>query len=126
MVWCTCPIRCKGGREVAKKTRAKHRKELRDRELERLVREHLPDSITPLPSPSRKRQRSDDDGAHGSRGKRAKRARENHGSEDEMETPFVRVPADRFPAKINVTTNRLFDAMNSEPGTRHQMIMEKV
>ena len=36
MAWCTCPVRCKGGREVAERTRTKHEKELRDQERQRL------------------------------------------------------------------------------------------
>jgi len=100
MAWCTCPIRCKGGREVADRTRAKHRKELRDEELERLAREYIPDYVTPPSNSSRKRQRFDDNGTHGSRGERAKRARGNRVSGDEMETPFVSALAELSQPKL--------------------------
>jgi len=99
MAWCTCPIRCKGGCKVADSTRARHQKEFLDRELDplRAVRENIPDRVTPLSNPSRKIQRSDDNGTHGTC---SKRTRVNHGSGDETGTPFVRALAGLSPLEL--------------------------
>jgi len=123
MAWCTCPIRCKGGREVADRTRAKHQKELRHRESERPVWEHIPDCATPPSNPSRKRHRSDDNGTHETCDQRAGKPKGTTGQEMRQNTVCKSVGRS-FPAKINVTTRRLFDSTNSKPWT-HQTIMER-
>ena len=41
MVLCTCPIRCKGGREVTERTRAKHEKEIQEQERLQRIQKFL-------------------------------------------------------------------------------------
>ena len=89
MVICTCPIRCKGGRDVAKKTRSKHERELRDQEDLRILQERFPGRFTSLPdAPRTRRRRADDDG--GAQRPLSKRVRGNHQQGNGAETQPVR------------------------------------
>jgi len=74
MVWCTCPIRCKGGREVAPRTRSKHERELQIHEDQQLIQRCFPGQFTSLSDvPRRRRRRSnDDDATQGPRNKRVR------------------------------------------------------
>ena len=89
MVRCTCPIRCKGGRDVTERTRSKHEKELRDKEHEELIRKYFPERFTSLPDPPRRRRRraNDNDTQETCR----KKARMTSGQGGSMEIQSVRV-----------------------------------
>ena len=81
MVWCTCPIRCKGGREVVKRTRSKHKKEIREKELQELLRRAFPERYPSLPdAPRRKRRRHNDDDAQETRSKKARGSKMGEGN----------------------------------------------
>ena len=88
MVWCTCPVRCKGGREVAERTYSRHRKELRDQEHDRLVQRHLPENFPLLPNTPGRKHRTDGDEIHETC---SKRARGEHGQEGRAVTWSVGV-----------------------------------
>ena len=89
MVWCTCPTRCKGGREVAERTRSRHKKEIRDKELQELLQRAFPERLPLLPdAPRRKRRRPDDGDAQESGSKKAWRSKVQEGN---TETQSVRV-----------------------------------
>ena len=45
MVWCTCPTRCKGGRDVCNRTHSRHERELQDDEARRLLPVRCPDLV---------------------------------------------------------------------------------
>ena len=88
MVWCTCPIRCRGGREVTERTRSKHKKEIRDKELQELLQRAFPERLTSLPdAPRRKRRRPNDDDAQENGNKKARRSKVQEGN---TETQSVR------------------------------------
>jgi len=84
MVWCTCPTRCKGGREVSDKTRYRHEKKIRDKEYQRLLQKAFPDCFTSVSDPPRRRRRANDDDAQGPRNKRV-RGNNKQGGETEIE-----------------------------------------
>jgi len=89
MVWCTCPIRCKGGREVTARTRSKHEKELKDQEDQRIIQQWFPGRPASLSDARRRRADDDDDGGGGAQGHN-KRLRGNYQQADETETHLVR------------------------------------
>ena len=90
MAWCTCPVR-KGGREVVERTRARHEKELRDKERQRIVQLCFPDRVVPLSgAPRRRRRRPDDD--DDTQGNCSKRARKDDKQAGKAETQLVRAP----------------------------------
>ena len=80
MVWCTCPTRCKGGREVAERTRSRHKKEIRDKEHQELLQGAFPERFTSLlDAPQRRRRRQNDDDAQEGRSKKARRSKVREG-----------------------------------------------
>jgi len=74
MVWRTCPVRCKGGRDVAPRTRSKHEKELQDQVDQQLLQPFFPDDTASPSDASRRRTRHHDDDIQGTRSKRARRS----------------------------------------------------
>ena len=118
-VWCACPIRCKGGREVAHRTRARHEREIRVKERQQIVQLCYPDRVVLAP---KRRRRTNNNNPQGSC---SKRARGNDRQEGEGQVQSV--GASTFlPAKINVMTSRLFKTtINSKLRTR-QMVMDVV
>lgn len=72
MEWCTCPIRCKGGRKVSKSTRSRHEKEIRDEKHKRMAQMFFPDDITPPSGTSRKRCGADNNDSEGTSNKRTR------------------------------------------------------
>ncbi|KAF9642672.1 hypothetical protein BDM02DRAFT_1974976 [Thelephora ganbajun] len=88
MVWCTCPVRCKGGREVAERTRSKHQNELQAKEDRRLIEQHFPERLDLLPDTSGRKRRANDDGTQGTR---RKGARGDNRQQGEAEIQLVRV-----------------------------------
>ena len=52
MVWCSCPVRCKGGRDVSQATYNRHKRETDEQQRRQLVaeiRHTLPGGIPPPP-----------------------------------------------------------------------------
>lgn len=90
-VWCTCPTRCKGGREVAERTRARHEQAIRVKERQELLERAFPEGLASLPDTLRRRRgRPDDDDA---RGTRSKRIRRDNTQGDDTDTESVRALA---------------------------------
>ena len=89
MAWCTCPVRCKGGREVAERTRTKHEKELHDKERQRLDQIFFPGRTLP-PSVILKRRHHDEDDVGDTSSKRARR-NDQQQSEAEARPALVRI-----------------------------------
>ena len=105
MVWRTCPVRCKGGREVSKKTRSKHQ-ELRDREHQQLLQQYFPEAVASSSNTpgSRKRHHANDD----SQGARSKKVRESGGQRDDGEMRKVYlILLFAMNKVISIATNRL-------------------
>lgn len=97
MVWCTCPARCKGGRQVSRKTHSRHKKELEGNEREQIIRQFFPERFLPPTDGLKKRSRVDEDDDDRAQGKvtHAKKARANGRGQDSLgETPFVSTSAD--------------------------------
>lgn len=82
MVLCTCPIRCKGGREVTERTRAKHEKEIQEQERLQRIQKFFPDHDT---SQSNKRGRANDEGEDtlGTQSKRTRGGNQQRGVESQ-------------------------------------------
>ena len=73
MVLCTCPIRCKGGRNVSERTRSAHEREIQEEERQRRLQKFFPSrDMSQLGVPQRKRGSADDDNTSGSHSKRAR------------------------------------------------------
>ena len=97
MVWCDCSVRCKGGREVSKKTRAKHRKECEEQALQQLVQQHFPEGLASLSATPGRRRRHAGDNTEGTRSKKARMGDEQGGS---AEIQPVRIPTNFAQLKL--------------------------
>jgi hypothetical protein len=94
MVWCTCPIRCQGGREVAARTRSGHQRELRDKEDLRLLQQYGPERAAPPSDVTRRRRRANDDDPQGTHSKKVR------GSGEQGEVSSVRVSVNLSQLKL--------------------------
>ena len=74
MVWCTCPIRCKGGREVSQRTYSRHEKELQDEEDHKLLQQYFPERAASLSNAPRRRRRANDDNTQRTYSKKVRRS----------------------------------------------------
>ena len=74
MVWCACPICCKGGRNVSQRTFSRHEKELQDKEDQELLQKYFPDHAALLSDAPRRRCRANDNDTQGSHSKKVRRS----------------------------------------------------
>ena len=88
MVWCTCPTRCKGGREISPRTRTIHEKKYQEKERQRLLQQHFPERPPPPPNPPRKRRHYADAG--NTPGTRRKKTRMDNEQGNGTQTRLVR------------------------------------
>ena len=88
MVWCTCPTRCKGGREISARTRTKHEKKYQEKERQQLLQRHFPERLPPPPNPPGKRRHYADAG--NTQGTRRKKTRMDNGQGNGTQTQLVR------------------------------------
>ena len=80
MVWCACPIHCKGGHNVSQRTFSRHEKELQDKEDWELLQKYFPDRAALLLDAPRRRCRANDNDTQGSHSKKVRRSDEQGGN----------------------------------------------
>ena len=80
MVWCACPIRCKGGCNVSQRTFSRHEKELQDKEDQELLQKYFSDHTALLSDAPRRRCCANDNDTQGSHSKKVQRSDEQGGN----------------------------------------------
>jgi len=93
MVWCPCPVRCKGGRDVSQSTYNRHKKEMDGQTSQQLATEIsqiFPGGVNPLPNVFENTRRRRSDGEV--QGARRKKARRSDGRGRNVDAPPVRQP----------------------------------